>query len=186
MNDLVLLGDSHLSGSSEDAGVVLVARFRQDFPDIRIINLAQGGVDTDYGLDVVTKTELPINFIALVLFGSNDAAPWKQVSLEKFVENYRQILTALKAKKALKIVVFSPPPVNPQKQSPPGRSNSELIKYAQAVETVAAEFQVKFIDLFNLLTQAMKNSDIHYSDGVHLNSVGYDIFYNQIKLILID
>lgn len=184
IKELVLLGDSHLARTSEDAGVALLPRFTKDFPDTHITNLAHGGVDTNYGLAAVTYANLPKSFTAIVLFGSNDAAPWKQVPLEKFSKNFRQILSVFKTKGASKIIVFSPPPVNIHKQTPPGRSNEELSKYAQAVENISTEFKVEYVDLFAILSQDMKNTDIHYSDGIHLNSAGYDIFYSNIKKVL--
>jgi lysophospholipase L1-like esterase len=179
--DIVLLGDSHLALSSGNGGAALAPLFARDFPGIRLTNLAEGGADSNYGLETISHAPLPPSFTALVLFGSNDVASWKGISLPKFVENYTGIITALKTKGAGKIIVITPPPVKSGKGSSLGRSNEDLIKYAQSIKNLAGQSQVACIDLFSILTQEMKTVVVHDPDCLHLNSAGYDVFFSQIK-----
>jgi lysophospholipase L1-like esterase len=184
MKELVLLGDSHLSRHTEDAGEVLAPKFSANFPEIHIVNLAKGGVNSNYALDVLPKSQLPESFISIVLFGTNDAAPWKQVPINIFTENYRKLITYLKNNGCSDLILVTPPPVNIQKQIPPGRSNEVLQNYSEAVKQLAAEYQTKCLDLFSILIDAMKTSDVHFQDGVHLNSQGYDIFFKEIQRLI--
>ncbi len=179
-SNILLLGDSHLSRNSGDAGESLILLFKKSFPDTIIQNLAKGGADTRYGKSILSQHHIILPTLALVLFGTNDAASWKQVPLQEFSENYADIISKLKSDNVSSIILITPPPVNQKKQTPPGRSDTDIHQYAQEVINLANKYQLDCLDLYSLLKSVMIKEDIHYRDGVHLNERGYIIFFNAL------
>jgi lysophospholipase L1-like esterase len=114
------------------------------------------------------------------MFGTNDAASWKQVPIDRYEDTYRKVLDVL-VQKELKVVLITPPPVNTAKQSSPGRSNEELNKYACVVHKISKDYDTGLIDLYEIIDNEMKNKDVHSDDGVHLNRVGNTLLLEQMK-----
>ncbi|KKQ24568.1 MAG: hypothetical protein US39_C0015G0017 [Microgenomates group bacterium GW2011_GWC1_37_12b] len=49
---------------------------------------------------------------------------------------------------------------------------------------IAKAHNLLYLNLYELLHEEMQESDIHFKDGVHLNELGYDIFFNKLVNLL--
>lgn len=182
--DEILLGDSHLARVDKDGVAGLIPRLEKALPDLRLVNMARSGANTITGLELL-KTE-PVSGradVALVMFGTNDAASWKEVPLEQYRANLHEMVSGLRDKTG-SVILVTPPPVNVEKQAPPGRSNETLAVYSRVVVEEAKAVGVKYLDLFSLLSGIMKEKDIHIADGVHLNDAGYEVFFENLLPLL--
>lgn len=172
MNNIVLLGDSHLTR--------LVSPKRKLAPNLYIQNLTSGGADTNDGLKTIKNEKIIKHSTVFVSFGTNDAASWKKVPLVSYKRNYLKIIMILKQREC-KIVLITPPSVNEKKQIPPGRSNKALARYADVVKEIADRNETRLINLFSIISEKMSSIDPHLADGVHLNKIGYSILIKMMK-----
>ena len=172
-----------MSRKNDNNDVILISMFHERLPDRTIINLATGGANSNYGISILNTSKLPSNAIVVVSFGTNDAAYWKMVSIKDYKNNLEKIIKKLDVL-GNKVVLVSPPPVNLQKQTPPGRKNEVIKKYAETMHKIAKAHNLLYLNLYELLHEEMQESDIHFKDGVHLNELGYDIFFNKLVNLL--
>ena len=128
-----------------------------------MLNLAVGGATTRDALQTLDDA-MPVG-PAVFSFGTNDAAPWKQVPLDELRLNYRRIL----GKAQGKIVVLGPTPVS----EPLGRPRTNVLQrhYSEAAAAVTADVSGTFIDLIDVLGG---EDDALLDDGVHLSDVAYE------------
>ena len=159
---LLLVGDSHLAEATTRAVVPVAARLRR--AGWELTSLAVGGLDTRAALRLLPDP-LPAADATVVSFGSNDAAPWKQVPLEEFTIGYAEILGRVASPVT---VVMGPPPVREDRDDARGRTNAVLDDYAAAAQRVAESSGVRFLDLREVLDPA---SDLD-ADGLHLAECG--------------
>ena len=108
---------------------------------------------------------LPATDATVVSFGSNDAAPWKQVPLEAFTLGYAEILGRVASPIT---VVMGPPPVREDRDHARGRTNDVLDDYAAAARQVAESSGAHFLDLREVLDPATDLAE----DGLHLADSG--------------
>jgi lysophospholipase L1-like esterase len=159
---LLLVGDSHLAETTTRAAVPVAARLRR--LGWELASLAVGGLDTRAALRLLPD-RLPVADATVVSFGSNDAAPWKQVPLEAFTIGYAEILGRVASPVT---VVMGPPPVREDRDDARGRTNAVLDGYAAAARAVAESSGARFLDLRDVLDPA---SDLD-EDGLHLADSG--------------
>lgn len=137
--------------------------------------------------------------IAIILFGANDAVVdvWKvppatepRVSLEDYAANLRYFCRELK-QRGVRVLLVTPTPFRwtqhlralygqpPYDPDDPDGFNVVLVKYAQAVRTIAAEEQVTLIDAWQAFEahgeQAGQSLDELLLDGMHPNAKGQKI-----------
>lgn len=179
MKSIVFLGDSILARKHQDGVIALAPRVKNAFPAVTVISYAAGGATSQQCLARLGDVTVPSNSLVIISLGMNDAAPWKQISLEEFLKNYELLLAKLTS---CTLVLVAPYPVDVDKQIPPGRDNETLRSYAQEVSVLAQQHKVAVIDLFRVIGgAAAEGEDLHVSDGVHLNDRGYSLFFDQLK-----
>lgn len=183
MKKVLLIGDSHLARLNRIEEGDPGRFFKRELPSIEIVDLSSGGANVRDGYEALSEYTLEKEGLAFVMFGTNDAASWKQVPIDEFKSKYSEIVKTLSSKK-VKTVVVTPPPVDTDKQTPPGRSNETLNQYSEVVRKVANNSGVVLIDLFTLISIEMKKNDIHLKDGVHLDRDGYKILINEMKKLI--
>jgi lysophospholipase L1-like esterase len=158
---LLLVGDSHLTETTPRDGVPVAARLRR--LGWELTSLAVGGLDTRAALRLLPDP-LPAADATVVSFGSNDAAPWRQVPLG-FTTWYAEILGRVASPVT---VVMGPPPVREDRDDARGRTNAVVDDYAAAARQVAESTGVRFLDLREVLDPATGLDE----DGLHLGDSG--------------
>lgn len=162
---VALCGDSHLTPTSRWNTLKLGPRLQR--LGVHVFDLAVGGLNSRAA---VARYVPPIEGTVILSLGGNDAAPWKQVSLDEFRENCA-ILARRFAPTGL--VFVTPAPVREDRQI--GRTNERIAEYATVIEEVAIDAQACVVSLFSALARRMANGDdVHAPDGVHLNNSAYD------------
>jgi lysophospholipase L1-like esterase len=177
---MTLIGDSMLARLNRTDEKGFKDLFQEFFSNIDLLDLSKGGTNILFGLEQVFNNEINPNSKVFTMFGTNDAASWKQVPIDIYENTYREVLNILVSKN-LKVILITPPPVDVEKQTPPGRSNKELIRYANVVRRLSKEYNVGLIDLNEIIGNAMKDQDVHLDDGVHLNQRGNILLLEQMK-----
>lgn len=181
MKKLVLYGDSLFA----QAGKHRVLLFEQYLPGYDVYNCAVGGWDTN---DCVAKAPYISKLVPDVLvisLGTNDASPWKLVSLDKFKANIPQIFDTFKASR---VVYFLPPPVDEAKiaKTDASRSIKGIQQYHDAAKEICEARGVACIDSFAIFKPLLDSSqEYHVEDGVHLNDVAYEIIAKELAKILV-
>ncbi|HEX4698952.1 MAG TPA: GDSL-type esterase/lipase family protein [Actinomycetes bacterium] len=159
---LLLVGDSHLAETTTRDVAPVAARLRR--LGWELTSLAVGGLDTRAARRLLPDP-LPATDATVVSFGSNDAAPWKQVPLAEFTIWYAELLARIASPVT---VVMGPPPVREDRDDPRGRTNAVLDDYAAAALQVAESSGVRFLDLREVLDPATDLDE----DGLHLADSG--------------
>jgi lysophospholipase L1-like esterase len=159
---VVLVGDSHLTEDSSTGVTKLGARLRRH--GWTVVSRARGGLDTRAALQLLM--DFPPAEWTVYSFGSNDAAPRKEVPLPEFESSYRRLLAMARSGH---VVVLGPPPVNESSAGAWGRTNARLRRYSDCAAKLAAEVGGLFIPLLDLVT-----ADTDLVDGLHLNDTGYE------------
>jgi lysophospholipase L1-like esterase len=160
---MVLVGDSHLTEDSPGGITKLGPRLRR--LGWTVVVKAQGGLDTRTAIKALT--ELPRADWSVYSFGSNDAAPWKEVSLPEFESSSRQLLGMSRSEQ---IIVVGPPPVAENADGAWGRTNARLRRCSECAALLSMEVNGLFISLMDLLSS---DKDL-VADGLHLNDTGYE------------
>ncbi len=178
MMKLVLFGDSLINNFNKP-----ICQEIEKGADVDVYNCAVGGWDTNDGVAKAPYiTELHPN-IVLYSFGTNDAAPWKQVDIETYKSNLEVIFKTFKDAEK---IFFLPPPVNEEKQPENlKRLNSVIKDYYQVARDLCLSNSVKVIDSWMVFKPMLDSGqDYHDEDGVHFNDLGYQVLIGEIVKVL--
>lgn len=180
MKKLVLFGDSLFAHVSKHR----IMLFNQVLPDYDIYNCAVGGWDTN---DCVEKAPYISKLkpdVLVISLGTNDAAPWKQVPLEKFKQNIPKIFKEFNSSK---IVYFLPTPVDEVKiaSTDSRRSIKEIKDYHDAAMEVCKANGIAYIDSFSIFKPFLDSGkEYHIEDGVHYNDFAYETIASELAKVL--
>ena len=180
MKKLVLFGDSLFA----QAGKHRLLMLEQALPGYDVYNCAVGGWDTN---DCVGKAPYIAKLepdVLVISLGTNDAAPWKQVPLEKFKENIPKIFNSFSK---AKIVYFLPAPVDEVKiaNTDTRRSIKGIKEYHDAAREVCEAQGIAYINSFAVFKPFLDSGkDYHVEDGVHFNDFAYEIIAGELAKIL--
>ncbi|MDC6384491.1 G-D-S-L family lipolytic protein [Flagellimonas taeanensis] len=148
------------------------------FPDQQVLNTGFGGSqfsDLELYLDELILSYDPIK--VFIYEGDNDVNA--KVKLRTIVDTSERILDVLQQKKqGMEIVLISPKPsISRWKlRGKYKRLNRKLARLASKTEGV------EFVDVwYPMLEKRKLKQDIFIEDGLHMNSKGYDIWYDVIK-----
>ena len=166
---VTLFGDSHLSRLQ-----------LKEIASVQVCNQAIGGFSTEDGKRMMEDISIEDDDIVVLCFGSNDAAPWKQIPLDDFENNYEEILNRIPSSN---IIIITPPAVDEDRQAPPGRSNALLAQYAK-VSTEICPSNANLVDMYSITKEGQLNDDIYIEDGVHLNENGYKLLAGALLEII--
>lgn len=154
--------------------------FEQALSGYDVYNCAVGGWDTN---DCVAKAAYISKLepdVLVISLGTNDAAPWKQVPLEKFKENIPKIFDEFKG---AKIVYFLPAPVDEVKiaKLDAKRSIKGIKEYYDAAKEACDTYGVSYIDSFEVFKPLLDSGEeYHVEDGVHFNDFAYGIIAEEL------
>ncbi len=179
MYRLVCFGDSITARKEGSSDSMLTLKLSTQLK-MEIIN---AGVPGDNSCDALRRIEKDVLSyqpdLVAVLFGANDAAFHKTVSLETYKQNMTEIVNLIGAEKT---ILISPAPVDESKQS--ARSNKVLSTYANVVQQVANQTGSHYIDLFNTMISMVEYKEIlkgELDDGLHFGEKGYELLADIIS-----
>ncbi|MEA4972261.1 MAG: GDSL-type esterase/lipase family protein [Candidatus Metalachnospira sp.] len=191
---IICFGDSLTYGYCADYGTDYVSLLRKqlkiDFPnaDITVKNKGENGETSREGLRRLESDVLHYNpDIIIMLFGSNDSAfsDYQHRGIEEFSFNYDRIISDVKEKGNIQLILMTPPPVI-EEPDMPFIENAVLNKYCDIIKEKAEKNGLMLIDLNKAFINA-DNGNIHRFmqwDGVHISSEGYRLFFETIYKVI--
>lgn len=151
---------------------------QERFPQVQVLNTGFGGSqfsDLELYLD-----ELILNYNPTKVFiyeGDNDVSA--KVRLRTIVDTSERILKVLQQKnQGMEIVLISPKPsiARWKLRGKYKRLNRKLSRLAKKTDGV------EFVDVwYPMLDKRKVKQDIFIEDGLHMNTKGYDIWYEVLK-----
>ena len=181
MKKLVLYGDS-LFGQISKSRTAILEGFIGDYD---IYNCATNGWNTDDCLKkapYISKLEPDLLVVSL---GTNDAAPYKLVPIERFADNIPKILAYFPKSK---VIYFLPPPVDENKTKLVGKAlkNSDIKPYHDKAKQICEELGIAHIDSFSVFKPLIDGGeDYHIEDGIHLTDRAYEIIAKELSKLLV-
>lgn len=179
MKKLVLFGDSLLANFDKE----LLIKLESKLSDFDVYNCAVGGWDTNDGVKKSAYISSLKPDLIVIGFGTNDAAPWKQVPLEQFGKNINIILDNFSDSR---VIYFLPPPVNENKESKgEKRSNETMRRYHDLAKKICLDKKVGVVDSWTIfIPMVEQNHEYHIEDGLHLNDFGYDTLIDSLAKVI--
>lgn len=118
-----------------------------------------------------------------ILIGINDIS--RNIPDDVIIKNYRKIISRLKnGTPRTKVFIQSILPVNNTFAKYPNHYNKDehILAVNQALEKLAIEFDVSFIDIHNEFLDSDGRLDAKYTyEGLHLNAEGYKLWAKILK-----
>lgn len=172
MKTLVLFGDSLFGRYSKSEVQNLENKLEHKYD---IFNCATGGWNS---CDLVNKAAFISRLepdLVVVSVGTNDASPWKRVSIQEFRNNLE---TITKNFKRTRLIYFPPPPIN-EAWRPKVKMihNSEVKAYNQAVVEHCEKRNIEYFDSWAFFTPYLQSGQdtYHCADGIHFTTAGNNI-----------
>jgi len=204
---LILFGDS--TTATRGALNIYGQRLEKEFVDFTIINAGVGGNTTDMAKVRFEKDVLAHNpKLVIIQFGINDSCVdvWKKppatqtrVALDKYGENIKGFIKALKEKGA-KVILMTPNPcrwtegLRKRYDKPPYETddddgwNVSLVKYAAKVREIADAEKIPLIDVYTEFQNYDKKEGQDMNDllldGMHPNGKGHKIIADMLIKII--
>jgi lysophospholipase L1-like esterase len=169
MKSLVLFGDSLFGRCRKGEETFLADKLNNQY---EIYNCATGGLNSD---DVARRAPFIGKLqpdVVLISVGSNDASPWKAVSLDVFKQNLSLIAKPFENSR----IIFFPPPPIVESIRPEGKEipNELMRQYNQAVVDYCQQNEVEYWDSWaDMLPLLETDRDPHNEDGLHFSDEGY-------------
>lgn len=176
------LGDSTGAGVGAREGGYVARLFRRIValrPESKITNLCVSGATS---LDVIHDqldrgVSVKPNLITLGI-GINDIG--HGVSLERFSQNYDQILSTLRSKTSATIVVTNIPEISSAPRIPQAMRSEYrqlIVQYNQKLEEVASRHGITVFDVYTITHEQLPGHPEYFSaDGFHPSDQGYELW----------
>lgn len=173
--NILLFGDSFLGRFNRD----LIQLLESKISDSTVFNTAAGGWNSDDGVKRVDYISQLKPDVAIISFGANDTAPWKDgVVLSRFNYNMQYMIRSFPT---AKVVVMLCPAVNLKDESQTKEFNNSLSLYNKSLIKICNEYGATYIDA-NLLLKDLDS--YHEDDGLHINKLAYDRIIQKISEIV--
>lgn len=148
------------------------------FPKHQILNTGFGGSEAHNLLEHLNSLVLNYNPKKVFIYeGDNDISSGKHP--RKIIETFEKLIENIKEENpSAQLVLISPKPsiARWQLRGKYRRLNRKLKKLADSEEGVT------YVDVWNIMLNRRKlNNKLFIKDGLHMNSMGYDLWYNQLK-----
>jgi len=170
---------------------------------VDIINRGFSGYNSHWGLELLKRfdDEFPFDIdLVTIYFGSNDsvlpnlgAKSIQIVLVNDFKRYLRDITLWFKSKGAKNIVIITPGPVDGiafaiskgESTNIINRVNENTIKYVDAAIEIAKEFNVPYINLYEVMLKESPDKWGQYlRDGLHLSSTGNMLLFIELVKII--
>lgn len=187
---IICFGDSLTYGYCADYGTDYVSLLKKqvkiDFPkaDIVIKNKGENGETSREGLKRLENDVLSYNpDMIIMLFGSNDSAfsEYQHRGIEEFSFNYDRIISAVKSKGSIDLILMTPPPVI-EDHDMPFIENAVLNKYCDVIKEKATANGLTLIDINKAFLEADNGNINRFMqwDGTHISTEGYKLFFDAV------
>ena len=168
MSRVMFVGDSHLDavrGERLKAFEAAVGR--------RVDNRAVGGSGVH---DVPDQTaSAPTDIAVTVLsLGTNDSAPWKEISFETFASTIPALVATLPGR----VVYLAPPGVDESVLGPDDPTMAGVARYTDAARAAVAAHGGTTLETQQVL--AGLGTSAFVEDGVHLTDVAYSLLLKAL------
>jgi len=167
-SDIAFIGDSITQGGD----------FQTYFPNKKVINLGYGG-DTIVGMTQrvsMLKNTSPEN--VFVMIGINGLT---NMNISVCSESYSALLASVKeAVPEAEIFVQSVLPISEKKEKTLFCSNATIKKFNKEIKKLSEENKMTYIDLYSVFAQNEQMNPSLSTDGLHLNSNGYEVWKDAI------
>lgn len=180
MKKLVLFGDS-LFAQADKRRVII---FEKALPGYDVYNCAVGGWNTN---DCVKKAPYIAKLkadVVVISLGTNDAAPYKQVPIDEFIDNIPKIIRSFEGST---IIWYLPTPIDQTKSKTFGKEipNSVVKQYHDAAKKICEDLGVGIIDSFSIFMPMLEAGVTYHSDdGVHYIDKAYEIIAKELSRLL--
>lgn len=180
MKKLVLFGDSLFGKVGRPETLMLEKALGGNYD---VYNCATGGWST---VDLVRKAPFIARLqpdVVVISVGTNDAAPWREITLKDFKKNLPIIADAFEGSR---IIFFPPPPISEDTQSKAKqRNNSDLHGYHDAIKSFCNARSLDYIDAWSVFESLQKRGETyHVEDGVHLSDHGYEVLFEAMREVV--
>jgi len=179
-------GDSITHGSCDEEALGWVGRIRKALPADDYNHIYNLGICGDTSDDLMNRFDVELDAIhpekVIFAVGINDSkfpegSDTHLISLDKYEQNIRTLIEKSKTY-AKTITVVGATRVDDEWRSARGSRfmNEEIAKFNEVMKTVATEYNLDYIDVFEILDPA---TDL--ADGLHPNAQGYQKMFEVIK-----
>ena len=164
---IVLIGDSHLARLNNDLGSLVATP---------VIDAAQGGASIGDALRQASSIHVDANDIVVLSIGTNDAAPWKQTSLDAFSDGLDQLKDSFDLRRW---IYMTPPGVDESRLSgSSNRTNVVMEIYRDEAITVLRSAGASILPSHEVIAE--QGTLAFSSDGVHLTEAAYSLLLPEI------
>lgn len=195
---ICVFGDSVAYGYSDIGNCGWVDRIKVELNYRDYTQIFNLGISGDDSRDVLNRFDSEIaarqHEIIIFAIGLNDTKFLEDkddvhVPFDEFVDNINKLVS--KAKKVTDtVIILGITPVNEEDVNPApwntnkSYTNNRIEKYNQALLEISKENNLDFIDFYKIFTEQNYKELIH--DGLHPNSKGHKIIFNEVKNLLWD
>lgn len=151
-------------------------QWQDDFPKNTIVNK---GINADKSSDVLKRldeitTAHPKKIF--IMIGINDLMKRKRG--KEVLDNYEVILKKItKSSPNTEIYVQGLLPIRRNVEL----KNKDIIEFNKKLKIVTMKYQGHYVDLHSLLIEDGKLAERYTNDGLHLTSLGYQVWINALK-----
>lgn len=157
----MLLGDSHLARVHRDLSLI----------GSHVTNAAEGGASSLNLLAQAAQATIQEDDLAVVSVGTNDAAPWRQVSVTEFAHALSRCMQSVPAQRW---VYVTPPGVDESRLAGRGdRTNAVLDEYRAVAVAVCRDATARVVRAERVI--APLGASAFVSDGLHLSGRAYKV-----------
>jgi len=164
--DFVMIGDSLTEG----------ALWSEIFPTQTIANRGVSGETTEQVLARMDTILVTRPHKAFIMLGSNDLA--RGATIEEVLKNYREIISALETQD-VEIVIQSA--VQRSRPIDGDQLSDQIVELNAMLRRLAAEKDLKFVDIDTLLSGDAGLRPEYSYDGTHLTALGYKRWSDAIR-----
>lgn len=151
-------------------------QWQNDFPQHTIVNK---GVNADQTSHVLKRLDEITNHHPkkiFLLIGINDLMKRKRG--RDVLNNYESIIKKIKKSSPnTEIYVQSLLPIRRNVEL----KNKDIIEFNKKLKIIAMKYQVRYVDLHTLFFEDGKLAERYTNDGLHLTSLGYQVWINALK-----
>ena len=163
------------TGSSS---IRLWSDLEERFPELQILNTGFGGSEAHNLLDHLNDLVLDYNPTKVFIYeGDNDINSGKRPN--KIIETFEVIISRIQNENPMaQLVLISPKPSISR-----WKLRGKYKRLNRKLEKLANQHgEITYVNVWDIMLNGRKlNKTLFIEDGLHMNKMGYDLWYNQLK-----
>lgn len=146
------------------------------------ITVSNHGFSGDRTVRAYTRWGASLSDVCIMMFGTNDANPANNVSIETFIDGYKSLIER-ELDNGTAVILLSPPKKKDTSSSGDTYLDAEsVVAYGNAVLALGDEYSIPVVDMTELLSNYA--ADI-YVDNTHFNGKGYNIIGARLASVFV-